>query len=147
MSSAVAIIHVQDGTVFHGRYDGTVDVLRPYLYVSPQERDAVFYLRGEDEPRGESCGCPAAGHAWAWADTDYASITFPIRVCVEHRRVHRQWRHYPMERPTLEEIGRRRAAKEPVPLRLLWSVEDDTLEVPWEPDWTTSEGPTDYLET
>ena len=138
MSSSVAIILCRNGQTFHGRYDGTVDVLRPFLYLTPQERDGVFNLRGKDEPQWESCACPPETHEWAWADTDYANLQFPVRVCCAHRLVKHQWRHYPMDQPLLKEIQTLRAS--------LLRYENTPWEVPWEPDWTTSEGPTDYAQ-
>ena len=45
MSHSTATIRFEDGTLFYGEFNGTVDVLLPFLYETEDERDA--YWRGE----------------------------------------------------------------------------------------------------
>lgn len=124
MSSSHAIIHCQDGTTFYGRYDGTVDVLRPFLYTDPHERDAVFQLRGVDEPRfrEEPCACSKVTWTLAWVDTDYADVHYPLLICKEHLLVRRAWQEYPL------------------------AYDGRPFAVPWEPAWAEVPGPGDYRE-
>lgn len=72
MSHSTAAFKLKDGTILYGEFNGTVDVLLPFLYNTPEERDENWRSHrwknciNKEHIHEQAEVCVTYGGGWIW---------------------------------------------------------------------------------